>query len=349
MILGSWAGASGQETNDTTIYQVAEEMPRFPACEQLDTTLEVIKQCANEQLLNFIYSNIVYPQEAIKENLEGTVVTSFVVEKDGAISNPKIVKDIGGGAGVEALRVIDLMNQAEIRWVPGKNKGKAVRSSFTLPVRFKIEEPLPYVIVGRDTIYTEYDRPLEYAGGTEALTAYLNDRLKYPEAGNDSCLIGNIEVQVLVRRNGDVRILDLIDYNDLGFDFWYAAIEGATSTLGKWTPAEYQGKKVAAAFDMSMPFVPTAAACKQKVADYEKATAIANEGAELFSAEKQEEGIAKMTEALQEFPNDAAFLLMRGQAYLDRNELGKACEDLSKARRIALVDWYDSLLPYICR
>ena len=111
-------------------------------------------------------------------------------------------------------------------------------------------------MVGTDTVYTRFDTPLDYEGGLDQLNVYLADRLEYPPSGNDSCSIGNIQVQVLIQPNGDVKILDVTDFNDLGFDFWYESIDAATSTLGKWKPAVFEGRNVPAAFDITMNFSP---------------------------------------------------------------------------------------------
>ena len=137
-----------------------------------------------------------------------------------------------------------------------------------------MEEIPPYVIVGGDSIWTQADTPLQYEGGFEALSTFLDEGLKYPESGNDSCSIGSIDVQILVERDGNVRILDIIDYADLGFDFWYAAISASTATRGKWKPAEHEGRKVPAAYDINATFVPTIASCETRVNDFRKAVSI---------------------------------------------------------------------------
>jgi hypothetical protein len=343
-----WSVVQAQ-TADTTIYQAVEEMPRFPGCEMLDTTAEVKARCATQQLLNFMYNNIRYPQEAIREEIEGMVVMNFVVEKDSTISNLKIVKDIGGGCGLEAMRVAAQMNDIGILWTPGKKDGKAVRTQFTLPIRFKIEEPLPYVVVGLDTIYTQYDEPLSFAGGPDSLASYLNRRLQYPDSVTDTCIVGRLEVEVLVQPNKNVRILDITDYNNLGFDFWYEAVAATTSTYGKWTPAVYEGRAVPASFSLAMAFTPENDACKTVVERYNDATQLAEEGSILAGEEKYDEAIAKMTQALEMFPEDGNFLILRGQTYLDANRMGEACTDISKARDITLIDWYDNILPLLCR
>jgi TonB family protein len=342
-ITGLWSQA------DTTIYKAVNEMPRFPACEQLDTTLIAKQQCANQAMLQYVYQRVVYPQEAINENIEGTAVVTFVVEKDGTITQPQIVRDLGGNTGLAALKVVLLMQEDNLRWVPGKLDGKPVRVQFNLPIKFKLEDPDPFVLVGRDTVYTLFDEALDFAGGSEGLQSFLDETLDYPSSGLDSCDMGQIDVQVLVEADGNVRILNLTDYNDLGFDFWYAAIDAATSTNRKWKPAVYQGRNVNASLDLSLSFMPEGNECKAKVDRYIAALEMTDEGAALFNEEQIEAGLAKMSEAIAAFPNDAQLLMVRGQAYLSNNQFAEACADLSKAKRIALVDWFDSVLPLICK
>lgn len=123
------------EIGDTTdVYKVVEEMPRFSGCEE-EATVEARKACADKQMLEFIYKNLDYPTQARDKKIEGTVVVSFIIEKDGSVSGAEIKKEIGGGCGDEVLRVVGLMP----RWIPGKQKGETVRVQFMLPVRFKLE------------------------------------------------------------------------------------------------------------------------------------------------------------------------------------------------------------------
>lgn len=120
------------------IFKIVEEMPRFPGCEDIADLTER-KQCADKNMLEYIYKNIKYPKEARDAGVEGMVVVSFVVEKDGSISTPRIMRDIGAGCGEEALRLIYLM-QERVHWTPGKQRGRKVRVQFNLPIRFKLED-----------------------------------------------------------------------------------------------------------------------------------------------------------------------------------------------------------------
>lgn len=86
-------------------------------------------------LQKYLSENLNYPEIAKENGIFGTVVIQFVVTEKGAISNAFIVKDIGGGCGEEALRVVRSMPP----WLPGANRGKQVKVQMSLPVKFRLE------------------------------------------------------------------------------------------------------------------------------------------------------------------------------------------------------------------
>ena len=89
-----------------------------------------------DALIKFLMMNLQYPEKAKEANIQGTVYISFVVEKDGKISNIKVIRGIGGGCDEEAIRVVSKMS----KWNPGKNEGKNVRCSFVMPIKFILGE-----------------------------------------------------------------------------------------------------------------------------------------------------------------------------------------------------------------
>ncbi len=103
------------------IFTVVENEPEFPG--------------GMEALYKYLGESIKYPQVAKENNITGRVYVTFVVEKDGSIANPKVLRDIGGGCGQEAIRVVKAMP----KWKPGKQRGKAVRVQFNLPVNFNLQ------------------------------------------------------------------------------------------------------------------------------------------------------------------------------------------------------------------
>ncbi|MBR3725321.1 MAG: TonB family protein, partial [Bacteroidales bacterium] len=100
------------------VFMSVEEDPEFPG--------------GLDSLRAFIQSNLRYPEEAKLNKIEGKVFITFTIEVDGSISNIKILRDIGGGCGAEAVRVVKLMP----KWKPGKLQGKVVRTQFNLPIQF---------------------------------------------------------------------------------------------------------------------------------------------------------------------------------------------------------------------
>jgi protein TonB len=130
--------APEEPKDDNKIILIAEQMPRFPGCEEQGGTNDAKKACADQKLLSFIYANIKYPIMAIEGQIEGTVVVSFVINKDGSVGDIKILREPGGGCGKETTRIVKMMNKMSEKWTPGKQRGKAVRVRYNLPVKFKL-------------------------------------------------------------------------------------------------------------------------------------------------------------------------------------------------------------------
>jgi len=173
-----------QQTEE--IFKKVEEMPRFPGCEQLTGDHEAKRQCSNQKLIEYIYTNLKYPAEARKNEVEGIVVIQFVVGKDGSIRDAKIARDIGHGCGEAALKVVKNMANLvqrdtiitfneqtyeetvkvvsnDLSWTPGYQRGKAVNVLYTLPVKYKLEgdkKPIQENI-RRDTIITFNEKTYE--------------------------------------------------------------------------------------------------------------------------------------------------------------------------------------------
>ncbi|MGP1515294.1 MAG: energy transducer TonB [Bacteroidales bacterium] len=87
------------------------------------------------ELNKYLARNIKYPQQARETGTQGKVYLTFVVEKDGSITDIKILRDIGSGCGEEAIRVVKMMP----KWTPAKQRGKTVRQQFNLPVNFTLQ------------------------------------------------------------------------------------------------------------------------------------------------------------------------------------------------------------------
>ncbi len=110
-----------QEVKEQEIFTVVESMPSFPG--------------GMGALMAYLAKNIKYPPLAKESGIQGKVFINFVVEPDGSISHVKVLRGIGGGCDEEAVRVVKNMP----KWKPGMQRGKPVRVSFNLPVKFTLQ------------------------------------------------------------------------------------------------------------------------------------------------------------------------------------------------------------------
>jgi TonB family C-terminal domain len=101
---------------------IVEQMPEFPNRE--------------DSMKAFINKHLVFPPEAIKDGKEGMVICSFIVNKDGSLSDIEVIRGIHPLLNAEAIRLI----KSFPKWIPGKQGGKAVPVKFTLPIRFTLPE-----------------------------------------------------------------------------------------------------------------------------------------------------------------------------------------------------------------
>lgn len=102
-------------------YRVVDEMPRFPG--------------GDEALLKFIAKNVKYPKDAQSSGMQGRVICSFIVEKEGTVSNIKLLRGVSPALDKEAMRVITTFP----KWTPGKLKGQPVRVLYTVPITFRLQ------------------------------------------------------------------------------------------------------------------------------------------------------------------------------------------------------------------
>jgi len=114
-----------------------DEMPYFPGCD--DKTLTEKRSCADNKMLQHIYTNIRYPKEAQKDDAEGVVVVKFIVEKNGQLTNAKIARSVHPKCDEEVLRLVNEMPN----WIPAVKDGNKVAVEFNLPVKFKLEGDKP--------------------------------------------------------------------------------------------------------------------------------------------------------------------------------------------------------------
>ena len=109
------------KVEETKVFDVVEEMPQFPG--------------GQAALLEYLAKNIKYPVVAEENGVQGKVVVTFVVERDGSITDVRVVRSVDPSLDKEAARVVKSMPH----WIPGKQNGSAVRVKYTVPVTFKLQ------------------------------------------------------------------------------------------------------------------------------------------------------------------------------------------------------------------
>lgn len=113
--------AQSEETPvEEAIYDAVEEMPQFPG--------------GPSALFEYLSTNIQYPNDAYENGIQGRVIVTFIVEKDGSISNTKVSKTVNPSLDEEAQRLVKSMPH----WIPGKQHGEPVRVKYTVPVTFRL-------------------------------------------------------------------------------------------------------------------------------------------------------------------------------------------------------------------
>ena len=106
---------------ETKVFDVVEQMPSFPG--------------GPSALMQYLSSNIKYPVVAEENGVQGRVVCTFVVERDGSITDVRVIRSVDPSLDKEAVRVVKSMP----KWIPGKQNGSAVRVKYTVPVTFRLQ------------------------------------------------------------------------------------------------------------------------------------------------------------------------------------------------------------------
>jgi TonB family protein len=107
--------------DDSQVFTTVEEMPEFPG--------------GMKALQEFIVKTVKYPENAIKNTIQGKVIVTFVVSSDGSVKNARILRGVHAELDKEAIRVVNSLP----KWIPGKQKGKTVNVAFTLPISFALQ------------------------------------------------------------------------------------------------------------------------------------------------------------------------------------------------------------------
>jgi len=231
----------------------ADEMPRFPGCEEI-TEITKRDKCAQDKLLTFIYTRIKYPAEARKAGIQGKVIIKYVVQKDGTVAKARIEREIGGGCGEAALKVINALP----KMIHGTKDGKAVDVEMVIPVQFKLDggsektlksteekaeekelknSPGDITVVGFAPKFKKLDGEIykvveemprfkndgcekiedfkeQKKCAEQAMLNYIYSNIKYPKAAQEAKIQGRVIIKFVVQKDGSITDAKVL--RDLG-------------------------------------------------------------------------------------------------------------------------------------
>jgi protein TonB len=112
---------------------ISEQMPYLTTCES-NVSEDNRRKCTQSTMLATIYKYLKYPAIARETGVQGTVIITFIIDKNGKMTQLEIIRDIGAGCGYEAVKVIKSLGE----WIPGRHNKQAVNVKYTIPIRFKL-------------------------------------------------------------------------------------------------------------------------------------------------------------------------------------------------------------------
>ena len=226
-----------------TVYQIAEEMPEFPG--------------GVEALMDFVGKNVKYPEEAKEKEISGRVFVSFVIEKDGSVSNVKVLRGIGGGCDEEAIRVIKAMP----KWTPGKQKGKPVRVNYQIPINFKLDDgqmPVKKSDVNKvdmkpdkNGVYQIVEEMPQFPSGETKMMEYIAKNINYPQEARDKGIEGRVFIGMVIEKDGSVSNVRVLRGIGGGCDEEAVRV---ISSMPKWKPGKVGGEPVPVSYMLPVNF-----------------------------------------------------------------------------------------------
>jgi TonB family protein len=223
------------------VYTAVQQMPQFGR--------------DADAFARYLGKNIRYPKAAREQNIQGRVILTFVIEKDGSVSDIKVLRGVGAGCDEEAVRVIKAMP----KWTAGKQNGKTVRTQFSVPVQFALEKKAAAVKVRQadlstgltEAIFTTVEQQPGFPGGNQACATYLRTNIKYPAEARKNKIQGRVITSFVVMKDGsigDVKVL-----NGIGYGADEEAVR-VIKNMPKWYPGMQNGHPVNVQYTMPISF-----------------------------------------------------------------------------------------------
>ena len=222
-------------------YTVVDVMPAFPG--------------GDDALLKYIAVNTRYPKEAKDKNIQGRVITRFMVNEDGTVSDVSVLKGVDTLLDNEAVRVVATIP----KFAPGMLNGIAVPVWYMIPISFTLSGNSPqrqsrFEVHGTDTIYLSTNERPSFTGGNEALLKFKAENIKYPPEVKSLGLEGLVVVRFNIEKNGSVSDVRIMQGASPSLD---AEAIRVTKSMPAWQPGKEKGKAVKYLYMTSYEFLLT--------------------------------------------------------------------------------------------
>lgn len=207
------------------------------------------------EMHRFISNTLSYPADAAERNAQGLVVYTFVVEKDGSLSNFNIIHRADPLLNEEALRILKNMPP----WRPARHNGEIVRSETYVPMYFKLNKNVQYStrtsssatarayaktdqsILENSEIYTIVDKMPVYEYGEKELANFISYNMRYPKEALQQGIEGRILCSFIVGKDGSISNIEVVSGSNEALNNEAIRVLGL---MPKWTPGENNGEKV---------------------------------------------------------------------------------------------------------
>ncbi|MDD4459079.1 MAG: energy transducer TonB [Proteiniphilum sp.] len=210
------------------------------------------------EMHRFISNTLSYPPEATEREIQGLVVYTFVVEKDGTLSNFNIIHRADPLLDAEALRILQLMPP----WRPARHNGEVVRAESYVPMYFRLNKQTARVaprsrpsetatarayaktdkeILEQQEILTIVDQVPRYAYGEEGLSEFIAHNIRYPKEARQQGIEGRILCSFIVARDGSISNIEVVEGLHPQLDNEAIRVLGL---MPRWAPGENGGEKV---------------------------------------------------------------------------------------------------------
>ena len=238
--------------------------------DQIFTIVEVMPEFVDggmQGCLKFLMDNTKYPEQAKRDKISGKVSVKFVIEKDGSIADPVVVRGVDPYLDEEALRVVNSMP----KWKPGKQRGKEVRVSYTVPVIFSLDgkgyQKAMSTAKGNtksnatqaqsdsdfdeNQLFQIVEEMPEFPGGMGACLKFLMANTEYPEKAKAQKVEGKVSVKFVVEKDGSISNPQIIKGgNPLLNDEALRVV----NSMPKWKPGKQRGKVVRVGYTVPIIF-----------------------------------------------------------------------------------------------